>query len=58
MRITSDRCGVFGPYGGQSTRLGLAALAVWHAADHGSQRVIYLRMNGLIAPGSRPAPAR
>ena len=47
-----------GPYGGQSTRLGLATLAVWHASDHYGQLVIYLRMNGIVPPASRPAPAR
>ena len=26
-----------GPYGGKSTRLGLATLAVWHASDHYGQ---------------------
>lgn len=47
-----------GPYGGQSTRLGLATLAVWHASDHYGQLVIYLRMNGLVPPASRPASPR
>jgi uncharacterized damage-inducible protein DinB len=42
-----------GPYGGQSTRLGLTTLAVWHASDHYGQLVIYLRMNGLVPPASR-----
>ena len=47
-----------GPYGGQSTRLGLATLAVWHASDHYGQLVIYLRLNGIVPPASRPSPAR
>lgn len=47
-----------GPYGGESTRLGLATLAVWHASDHYGQLVMYLRMNGIVPPASRPAPAR
>jgi uncharacterized damage-inducible protein DinB len=42
-----------GPYGGPSTRLGLATLAVWHASDHYGQIVIYLRMNGIVPPASR-----
>ena len=46
-----------GPCDGQSTRLGLATLAVWHASDHYGQLVIYLRMNGVVPPASRPAPA-
>jgi uncharacterized damage-inducible protein DinB len=47
-----------GPYGGKSTRLGLTTLAVWHASDHYGQLVIYLRMNGIVPPASRPAPGR
>jgi uncharacterized damage-inducible protein DinB len=42
-----------GPYGGQSTRLGLTTLAVWHASDHYGQIVMYLRMNGIVPPASR-----
>jgi uncharacterized damage-inducible protein DinB len=42
-----------GPYGGKSTRLGLATLAVWHASDHYGQLVVYLRMNGIVPPASR-----
>ena len=45
-----------GPYGGKSTRLGLATLAVWHASDHYGQLVVYLRMNRIVPPASRPAP--
>ena len=44
-----------GPYGGESTRLGLSTLAVWHASDHYGQLVVYLRMNGLVPPSSQPA---
>ena len=42
-----------GRYGGQSTRLGLIPLAVWHGADHYGQLVVYLRMNGIVPPASR-----
>jgi uncharacterized damage-inducible protein DinB len=45
-----------GPYGGMSTRLGLTTLAVWHASDHYGQLVVYLRMNGIVPPASRPEP--
>lgn len=44
-----------GPYGGRSTRLALTTLAVWHASDHYGQLVIYLRMNGVVPPASRPS---
>ena len=47
-----------GPYGEQSTRLGLITLAIWHASDHSGQLVIYARMNGVVPPASRPAPLR
>jgi uncharacterized damage-inducible protein DinB len=42
-----------GPYGGQSTRLGLTTLAVWHASDHYGQLVVYLRLNGIVPPASQ-----
>ena len=45
-----------GPYGGQSSRLGLATLSIWHASDHYGQLVVYLRMNGIVPPASQPAP--
>ena len=47
-----------GPYGGMSTRLGLATLAVWHASDHYGQLVVYLRMNGIVPPASQPVRSR
>jgi uncharacterized damage-inducible protein DinB len=47
---------VSGPYGGPSTRLGIAVLAVWHVSDHYGQIVEYLRMNGIVPPASRQAP--
>ncbi len=47
-----------GPYGGESTRLGLTTLAVWHASDHYGQLVVYLRMNGIVPPASRAGHSR
>jgi DinB family protein len=47
-----------GPYGGNSTRLGLATLAVWHASDHYGQLVVYLRMNRIVPPASQPTPSK
>jgi len=44
-----------GPYGGESTRLALTTIGVWHASDHYGQLVVYLRMNGLVPPASRPS---
>jgi hypothetical protein len=43
---------VDGPYGGASTRLGIATLAVWHVSDHYGQLVVYARMNNIVPPAS------
>jgi hypothetical protein len=45
-----------GPYAGPNTRLGLAEVCIWHAADHYGQMIIYLRLNGIVPPTSRPNP--
>ena len=47
-----------GPYAGPTTRLNLATAVVWHAADHYGQMVIYLRLNGIVSPASRPNPPK
>jgi uncharacterized damage-inducible protein DinB len=47
-----------GPYAGPNTRLGLATVVVWHAADHYGQMVIYLRLNGIVSPTSRSNPPK
>ena len=42
------------PFGeGKVTRLGLASVVSWHAYDHYSQIMEYLRMNGIIPPANR-----
>jgi uncharacterized damage-inducible protein DinB len=41
------------PVDGQTTRATLAAFAVAHGYDHYGQMVEYLRMNGLVPPGSK-----
>jgi len=45
-----------GPYGAPNTRLGLAEVCIWHAADHYGQMIIYLRLNGIVPPTSRAKP--
>jgi DinB family protein len=45
-----------GRYAGPNTRLGLAGTAIWHVADHYGQIVMYLRLNGVVPPASRPNP--
>jgi DinB superfamily len=45
-----------GPYAGPNTRLGLATVCISHVADHYGQMVIYMRLNGIVPPASRPNP--
>jgi uncharacterized damage-inducible protein DinB len=45
-----------GPYAGPNTRMGLAVVVIWHNADHYGQMIIYLRLNGIVPPASRPNP--
>ena len=52
-----DTKNMFDPIEGPNyTRLGLATVVVWHAADHYGQMVLYLRENGIVPPASRPHP--
>jgi len=46
-----------GPYAGPNTRLGLAGVVIWHNADHYGQMAVYLRLNGIVPPPSRPNPS-
>ena len=45
-----------GPYAGPNTRLGIATVSIWHVADHYGQLVLYMRLNGIVPPASRPNP--
>ena len=47
---------IVGPYAGPNTRLGLATVCIWHVADHYGQLVLYMRLNGIVPPASRPNP--
>jgi len=47
-----------GPYAAPNTRLGLAEVCVWHAADHYGQMTIYLRENNIVPPTSRREPPK
>jgi uncharacterized damage-inducible protein DinB len=47
-----------GPYAAPATRLGLATTIIWHAADHYGQMALYLRLNGIVPPSSRPSPPK
>jgi uncharacterized damage-inducible protein DinB len=47
-----------GPYAGPNTRLGLASVIIWHNADHYGQMLLYLRLNGIVPPASRPNPPK
>jgi len=41
-------------YGAPNTRLGRAGVVIWHNADHYGQMIVYLRLNGIVPPASRP----
>jgi hypothetical protein len=45
-----------GPDAGPNTRLGIATVIVWHAADHYGQMLLYLREINIVPPASRPNP--
>jgi hypothetical protein len=47
-----------GPYAGPNTRLGMATVVVWHAADHYGQMILYFRENGFVPPASRSNPPK
>ena len=47
-----------GPYATPNTRLGLAEVCIWHAADHYGQMTLYLRENGVVPPTSRHDPPK
>ena len=47
-----------GPYAGPNTRVGLAAVCVWHTADQYGQMALYLRLSGIVPPASRPSPPK
>jgi hypothetical protein len=47
-----------GPYAGPNTRLGIATVILWHNADHYGQMVLYMRLNGIVPPASRPDPPK
>ncbi len=42
-----------GPYWG-ANRMSEITAATWHISDHYGQLVVYLRMNGIVPPASRP----
>ena len=46
------------PFGRKVPRLTLASFAIVHPMDHYGQIVVYLRMNGIVPPASRPQPGR
>lgn len=43
---------------GMLTLAGIANLISFHGMDHYGQMVVYLRMNGIIPPASRPQPKK
>ena len=45
-------------WGQTSSRLSVSTMLIGHINDHYGQCVVYLRMNGIIPPASRPAPKK
>jgi uncharacterized damage-inducible protein DinB len=43
---------VEGRYAGPNTKLGMASTSLWHITDHYGQLVVYLRLNGIVPPGT------
>jgi len=39
---------------GKHSRLFMADVILWHSYDHYGQMVVYVRMNGIVPPASRP----
>jgi uncharacterized damage-inducible protein DinB len=39
---------------GKAPRINLVSMMMWHSFDHYGQSVIYVRMNGIVPPASRP----
>ena len=44
---------VDGRYAGPNSKLGMAAVALWHISDHYGQIVEYLRMNNVVPPATQ-----
>jgi len=42
--------------GSPMARVAAANMLTWHGFDHYGQMVVYLRLNGIIPPASRPRP--
>jgi uncharacterized damage-inducible protein DinB len=45
-------------FGMKMPKVNIAALAIGHPFDHYGQAVVYLRMNNIIPPASRPQPKK
>jgi hypothetical protein len=45
-------------FGMKMAKINVAALALGHPFDHYGQAVVYLRMNNIIPPASRPQPKK
>lgn len=46
------------PFGMKVARLSMASFSLAHPMDHYGQMVVYLRMNGVVPPASRPQQGR
>ena len=46
------------PFGMKAARLTFGSFSTTHPFDHYGQMVVYLRMNGIVPPASRPQPKK
>jgi uncharacterized damage-inducible protein DinB len=46
------------PFGMKGARLSFGTFSTAHPFDHYGQMVVYLRMNGIVPPASRPQPGK
>jgi uncharacterized damage-inducible protein DinB len=46
------------PFGMKGARMSFATFSTAHPFDHYGQMVVYLRMNGIVPPASRPQPGK
>ena len=57
LTVKNQLDGIKSPFeNGTIPRISTASMFTWHTFDHYGQMVVYARMNGVVPPGSQPAP--
>ena len=54
MKAMNERNQNEGVGDGRASRIGIANIILWHSFDHYGQMAVYLRLNGIVPPASRP----